>query len=43
MMIIILCCVENEEILTVTAEELQSTLYEGKLFAFNVYPFGGKE
>lgn len=30
---------ENEEILTVTAEELRSTIYEGTWFTFNVYPF----
>ncbi|XP_029343331.1 uncharacterized protein LOC100159980 [Acyrthosiphon pisum] len=31
---------ENEEILTVTAEELRSTrYYKGTLFTFNVYPF----
>jgi len=42
-MLIILCYIENEEILTVTTEELRSTLHEGTFLTFNVYPFDGKK
>lgn len=43
MMLIILCCIEDEEILTIKTEELRSILHEGEFLTFDVYPFDGKE